>query len=31
MMNSWLRLPPIGPDSARIGIDFKPRRAKVRR
>ena len=31
MMNSWLMSPPIGPLSARIGIDFKPSRAKVRR
>ena len=23
-MNSWMRLPPIGPVSARIGIDFRP-------
>ena len=31
MMNSWLRSPPIGPESARIGIAFRPSRAKVRR
>ncbi len=30
-MNSWLRSPPIGPVSARIGIAFSPIRAKVRR
>ena len=24
MMNSWLRSPPIGPVSARIGIAFRP-------
>ena len=28
-MNSWLRSPPIGPVSARIGIAFSPMRAKV--
>ena len=31
MMNSWLRSPPIGPVSARIGIAFRPMRVKVRR
>ena len=30
-MNSWLRSPPIGPVSARIGIAFNPIRAKVRK
>ena len=28
---SWLRSPPIGPVSARIGIAFNPIRAKVRK
>ncbi len=31
MMNSWLRSPPMGPVSARMGIAVSPRRAKMRR
>jgi hypothetical protein len=31
MMNSWLRSPPMGPVSARIGIARRPSLSKVRR
>ena len=31
MANSWLKSPPIGPVSARIGIAFNPIREKIRK